>query len=104
MRFVKYQGCGNDYLFVDLTGGKSLDRPEECARRISDRRFGVGADGLILITDAKAGSGADLGMVMYNADGSRGEMCGNGFRGLIRYAHDRGVVKKPEIQIGRAHV
>ncbi len=99
MRFTKYQGCGNDYLFVDLTGGKTLRDPEECARRISDRRFGVGADGLILITDPPAGSGADLGMVMYNADGSRGEMCGNGFRGLCQYARERGLVAKPEIRV-----
>ena len=91
MRFTKYQGCGNDYLFVDLTGGRTLRDPEECARRISDRRFGVGSDGLILITDPPAGSEADLGMVMYNADGSRGEMCGNGFRGLCKWARERGL-------------
>jgi diaminopimelate epimerase len=99
MRFVKYQGCGNDYLFVDLTGGKSLARPEECARRISDRRFGVGSDGLILVTDPPAGSGADLGMTMYNADGSRAEMCGNGFRGLCKYARESGLVPKPAVRV-----
>ena len=99
MRFTKYEGCGNDYLFVDLTGGKSLRDPGECARRISDRRFGVGADGLILITDPPAGSGADLGMVMYNADGSRGEMCGNGFRGLCKWARERGPVAKDSVRV-----
>jgi diaminopimelate epimerase len=99
MRFVKYQGCGNDYLFVDLTGGRTLRAPEECARRISDRRFGVGADGLILVTDAPAGCGADVGMVMYNADGSRAEMCGNGIRGLCKYAFESGLVKKPEVRV-----
>ncbi len=99
MRFTKYQGCGNDYLFVDLTGGKALRDPEECARRISDRRLGVGSDGLILITDAPAGSGADVGMTMYNADGSRAQMCGNGFRGLCKHAHDRMGIAKPEIRV-----
>jgi diaminopimelate epimerase len=99
MRFTKLEGCGNDYLFVDLTGGRSLRDPEECARRISDRRFGVGADGLILITDPPAGGGADLGMTMYNADGSPSGMCGNGFRGLCKYAFEHGLVKKEEIRV-----
>ena len=99
MKFTKYQGCGNDYLFVDLTGGKTLREPEECARRISDRRFGVGSDGLILVVDAPAGSGADAGMVMYNADGSPSEMCGNGFRGLCKLLYDRGLVKKDSLRI-----
>jgi diaminopimelate epimerase len=99
MRFTKLEGCGNDYLFVDLTGGRTLRDPEECARRISDRRFGVGADGLILITDPPAGAGFDLGMTMYNADGSASEMCGNGFRGLCKYAFERGLVKKESIRV-----
>jgi len=99
MEFTKYQGCGNDYLFVDLTKGRSIPDPEECARRISDRRFGVGADGLILLVDPEAGSGADIGMVMYNADGSRAQMCGNGFRGLCKMAYERGLVRKPVIRV-----
>jgi diaminopimelate epimerase len=99
MRFTKLQGCGNDYLFVDLTGGKSIRDPGDCARRISDRRFGVGADGLILVTDPPAGSGADLGMTMYNADGSESEMCGNGFRGLCKYAFEHGLSKKESIRV-----
>jgi diaminopimelate epimerase len=99
MRFTKLEGCGNDYLFVDLTGGKAIRDPAECARRISDRRFGVGADGLILITDPPAGCGTDLGMTMYNADGSESEMCGNGFRGLCKYAFEHGLVKKESIRV-----
>jgi diaminopimelate epimerase len=99
MRFTKLEGCGNDYLFVDLTGGKSLRDPEECARRVSDRRFGVGADGLILITDPPAGCATDLGMTMYNADGSPSEMCGNGFRGLCKYAYEHGLVKGESIRV-----
>ncbi len=91
MRFTKLQGCGNDYLFVDLTGGKTLRDPEECARRISDRRFGVGADGLILIADPPAGGGADLSMSMYNADGSRAEMCGNAALCSARLTHRLGI-------------
>jgi diaminopimelate epimerase len=112
MRFTKYQGCGNDYLFVDLTGGRTLRDPEECARRISDRRFGVGSDGLILLTDPPPGGGADVGMTMYNADGSRAEMCGNGFRGLCKMAWESGVARKDAIRVktdagvltGRVHV
>ncbi len=99
MKFTKLQGCGNDYLFVDLTGGKTLRDPEECARRISDRRFGVGSDGLILVADPPAGGEADLSMVMYNADGSRAEMCGNGFRGLCKFAYERGLVRKESIRV-----
>jgi diaminopimelate epimerase len=112
MRFTKYQGCGNDYLFVDLTGGRTLRDPEECARRISDRRFGVGSDGLILLVDPPPGGAADVGMTMYNADGSRAEMCGNGFRGLCKMAWETGVARKDSIRVktdagiltGRVHV
>ena len=99
MEFTKIQGCGNDYLFVDLTKGRDLPDAPGCARRISDRRFGVGADGLILIVDSEDPAAADIGMVMYNADGSRGRMCGNGFRGLCKYAYERGLVRRPAIRV-----
>ncbi|MCK6479554.1 MAG: diaminopimelate epimerase [Planctomycetes bacterium] len=103
MKFTKIQGCGNDYLFVDLTGGRTLpggvEGAPELARRMSDRRFGAGSDGLILVTDPPAGSGADAGMIMFNADGSRGAMCGNGFRGLCKLVHERGIARKPEIRV-----
>jgi len=103
MHFTKLQGCGNDYLFVDLTGGREfpggLDAAPDVARRVSDRRFGVGSDGLILVTDPPPGLGADVGMVMFNADGSRAQMCGNGFRGLCKLVHDRGIAAKPVIKV-----
>ena len=103
MKFTKLQGCGNDYLFVDLTGGRDLPgglaEAPDVARRISDRRFGVGSDGLILITDPPAGVEADVGMVMFNADGSRAQMCGNGFRGLCKFVFERGIARKPEIRV-----
>ena len=76
MKFTKMQGIGNDYVYVDCTG-KELKNPEEIARLVSDRHFGIGSDGLIPIKSSEA---ADFRMDMYNADGSRGEMCGNGIR------------------------
>jgi len=99
MRFTKYEGCGNDYLFFHLPGGEEIPRVEELARRISDRRFGVGADGIILLKDPPPGGGADVTMEMYNADGSRGEMCGNGFRGLCKMARERGLVGGETIRV-----
>ena len=76
MRFTKMQGLGNDYVYVNCFEEK-VARPSETAVRVSDRHFGIGADGLILI---KPSEKADFEMEMYNADGSRGEMCGNGIR------------------------
>ncbi len=95
VRFTKIHGCGNDYLFVHQFGDP-VPEPEELARRISDRRFGVGADGLILVTEAQD---ADIGMVMYNADGSRAEMCGNGLRGLCKFAYERGLVSRTDFEV-----
>ena len=95
MKFTKLQGCGNDYLFVHLFGNTVPD-PPGLARRMSDRRFGVGADGLILVTEA---IDADIGMEMYNADGSRAQMCGNGLRGLCKYAYDHGLVSKTAFDV-----
>ena len=74
MQFTKMEGAGNDYVYIDARH-QEHDWPE-LSRRMSDRHFGVGSDGLILIADSDV---ADLKMVMYNADGSQGEMCGNGF-------------------------
>ena len=76
MKFTKMHGCGNDYVYVDCTK-KELDNPEQVAIKVSDRHFGIGSDGLILI---KSSDRADFFMDMYNADGSRGKMCGNGIR------------------------
>lgn len=87
MRFVKLQGAGNDYLFIN---GFEVKIPEEelpeLARRMSERHFGVGADGIILILPSKK---ADFRMRMFDADGTEGEMCGNGIRGFAKYVYDR---------------
>ncbi|PKB71074.1 MAG: diaminopimelate epimerase [SAR202 cluster bacterium Io17-Chloro-G6] len=87
MKFTKMHGAGNDYIYVDARSG-DRDWPE-LSRRMSDRHFGVGGDGLILIKDSDV---ADLKMSMFNADGSEAEMCGNGIRCFTKYAVDRGIV------------
>jgi diaminopimelate epimerase len=87
MRFTKMHGAGNDYLFAD--GRQQADWPA-VARAVSDRHFGVGSDGVIL---ALPSARADLRMQMFNADGSEGEMCGNGIRCLVRYALEHNLVK-----------
>ena len=73
MRFTKMQGLGNDYVYVNCME-EMVENPSETAKRVSDRHFGIGSDGLILICPSEK---ADFEMVMYNADGSRSEMCGN---------------------------
>ncbi len=95
MKFTKMHGCGNDYVYVDCFH-EQVDAPEQVAKFVSDRHFGVGSDGLILICPSKV---ADVEMVMFNADGSRGEMCGNGIRCVGKYAYDFGLVKKEEITV-----
>ena len=87
MKFTKMHCAGNDYIYVDARSGDH-DWPE-LARRMSDRHFGVGGDGLILIKDSDV---ADLKMSMFNADGSEAEMCGNGIRCFAKYAIDRGII------------
>ena len=84
MRFIKMQGTGNDYVYVDAFREK-VENPSDLAQKVSHRHFGVGSDGLILINPA---AGADAEMDMYNADGSRSEMCGNGLRCVAKYVHD----------------
>jgi len=93
--FTKLQGCGNDYLFVDCLE-QPLEDAAEVARLVSDRRRGLGSDGIICIYPS---STADFRMEMYNADGSRGEMCGNGIRGLAKYVADRGLSGKHELAV-----
>lgn len=95
MKFTKMQGTGNDYIYVDCFKEK-VDRPSDAAIRLSDRHFGIGADGLILI---KPSVRADFTMEMYNADGSRGEMCGNGIRCLGKYVYDYGLTDKKQITV-----
>ena len=87
MKFTKMHGAGNDYVYVDARS-ESRDWPE-LSRQMSDRHFGVGGDGLILIKNSDT---ADLKMSMFNADGSEAEMCGNGIRCFVKYAVDRGIV------------
>ncbi|MCI9007460.1 MAG: diaminopimelate epimerase [Lachnospiraceae bacterium] len=95
MRFTKMQGLGNDYVYVNCFQEK-VENPSEMAKRISDRHFGVGADGLILIGPSEQ---ADFEMAMYNADGSRGEMCGNGIRCVAKYVYDYGLTDKTSISV-----
>ena len=95
MRFVKMHGLGNDYIFICCTE-QMIEEPEQLARKISDRHFGVGADGLILICPSDR---ADFRMEMYNADGSRGRMCGNGIRCFAKYVYDYGMIRKKYIKI-----
>src|SRR5688572_21007963 len=88
MRFTKMQGCGNDYVYVDCFREKVSGDLAALARKISDRHFGVGSDGLILICPSERG---DARMRMFNADGSEGEMCGNGIRCVAKYVYDHGI-------------
>lgn len=95
MKFTKMHGIGNDYVYVDCTKN-ALENPEEVAIKVSDRHFGIGSDGLILINPSEV---ADFEMAMYNADGSRGEMCGNGIRCVAKYVYDYGLTDKTNIAI-----
>ena len=95
MYFTKMQGLGNDYIYVNgIT--EHIREPEKLARRLSDRHFGIGSDGLILIQPSRQ---ADFRMEIYNADGSRAEMCGNGIRCLGKYVYDRGLTDKKELSV-----
>ena len=87
MKFTKMQGAGNDYIYVDARH-QDADWPD-LAVKMSDRHFGIGSDGLILVQDSDV---ADLRMRMFNADGSEGEMCGNGIRCFAKYALEHGVI------------
>ena len=95
MKFTKMQGIGNDYVYVNCLEEKVED-PSRVAKLVSDRHFGIGSDGLILI---KPSDVADFEMDMYNADGSRGTMCGNGIRCVGRYVYDYGLTDKTFLKI-----
>jgi diaminopimelate epimerase len=95
MRFTKMQGIGNDYVYVDCIAQRVEDRPA-LARRLSNRNFGVGADGLICICPSAV---ADFKMDMYNADGSQGQMCGNGIRCVGKYVYERGLTDKTRLTV-----
>lgn len=96
MKFTKMHGAGNDYIYVDCFQETSPADPAELAKQISDRRFGVGADGLILILPTEE---ADAQMRMFNADGSESEMCGNGIRCVAKYVYDHGICKQEKLSI-----
>ena len=95
MRFTKMQGLGNDYVYVDCFK-ETVEDPSKLAKVISDRHFGVGSDGLILICPSDK---ADFEMKMYNADGSQGSMCGNGIRCVAKYVYDYGLTDKTHISV-----
>lgn len=97
MKFTKMHGCGNDYIYID--GAKEHIAQEEkpdFVRRVSDRHFGVGGDGVIFINPSDE---ADFEMEMYNADGSRAEMCGNGIRCVAKFVYDKGLTNKTDISV-----
>ena len=95
MKFTKMHGLGNDYVYVNCFEEK-IDNPPAVARFVSDRHFGIGSDGLIMINPSKT---ADFEMEMYNADGSRGEMCGNGILCVAKYVYDYGLTDKTQISV-----
>ncbi len=94
-KFTKMQGTGNDYIYFNCIGNPIVN-PEGLAVRLSDRHFGVGADGIILICDSDV---ADVKMRMFNADGSEGKMCGNGIRCVAKYCYDNSIVNKKQMSI-----
>ena len=93
MKFTKMQGAGNDYVYVNCFEERVED-PAAVAIKVSNRNFGIGSDGLILIQPSEQ---ADVRMRMFNSDGSESEMCGNGIRCVAKYAYDHGIVTKKEI-------
>ena len=95
MRFTKMQGLGNDYVYVNCFQ-ETIENPSEAAIKVSDRHFGIGSDGLILIKPSEV---ADFRMDMYNADGSQAEMCGNGIRCVAKYVYDYGLTDQTEISV-----
>ena len=95
IKFTKMEGIGNDYVYINTFEQKVLN-PSELSKKISDRHFGVGSDGLILIGSSDI---ADFKMSIYNSDGSQAEMCGNGIRCVAKYVYDKGLTDKTEITI-----
>ena len=95
MKFTKMQGTGNDYVYINCFE-ETVERPEELAVKVSDRHFGIGSDGLILICPSGQ---ADCRMKMFNADGSESEMCGNGIRCVGKFVYDHHIVEKKEFDV-----
>lgn len=95
IKFTKMHGTGNDYVYVNLFD-ETLENPSKASVKVSDRHFGIGSDGLICIAPSDV---ADCQMIMYNADGSEGAMCGNGIRCVAKYVYDHGIVPKEELTV-----
>ena len=95
MKFTKMHGCGNDYVYVNCFE-ETVENPSEVARFVSDRHFGIGSDGMILICPSEI---ADFRMAMYNLDGSEGKMCGNGVRCIAKYVYDHHLTDKTRISL-----
>jgi diaminopimelate epimerase len=98
MKFTKMHGIGNDYVYVNGFTETVAD-PADVARKVSDRHFGIGADGLILILPPTQATRADVRMRMFNIDGSEGEMCGNGVRCVAKYAYDHGLTTSNPMRV-----
>lgn len=97
MKFTKMHGCGNDYIYINgMEERIDPERKPELVRRMSDRHFGVGSDGVIFINVSNE---ADFEMEMWNADGTRGEMCGNGIRCVAKYVYDKGLTDQTKLSI-----
>ncbi len=95
MKFTKMHGTGNDYVYVNLFE-ETVENLNEASIKVSDRHFGIGSDGLICVAPSEV---ADCRMIMFNADGSEGAMCGNGIRCVAKYAYDHGIVDKEQITV-----
>lgn len=95
LRFTKMHGTGNDYVYVNMFTER-IEDPSALAIRVSDRHFGIGSDGLILVAPSEV---ADCRMIMYNADGSEGAMCGNGIRCVAKYAYEHDIVNRQNITV-----
>lgn len=95
LKFTKMHGCGNDYIYINCFD-QQVDDPEKLSIRLSDRRFGIGGDGVILICPSQL---ADAKMRMFNLDGSEGKMCGNGVRCVGKYLYDHNMADKDEVSI-----
>src|SRR5262245_20777822 len=99
MRFTKMHGLGNDYIYVSQFDQPAPADPNALARAVSDRHYGIGSDGLILIAPSEV---SHARMRMFNVDGTEGEMCGNGIRCVAKYLHDHGIAAKPRVTIETA--
>ena len=98
LRFTKMHGLGNDYVYIDAFA-QSVSAPADLARRVSPRHTGIGSDGVILICPPSQPRKADCRMEMYNADGSRGQMCGNGIRCVGKYAYEHGLARRNPLRV-----